>query len=202
MRRFILALAVSAFSPPAWAAPVPDLIPTHDVTGNYIVTGQAGAKIMTVEYSKSANVLRISPHDGPGYILYDFTARDAKMVLPQMQRYMDQPRMASQAQALTGGATGHDVSFTKGSTETIAGHSCTDYTATDKTRGTSSTICVTPDGVLLKITSAHGNAVAQTISYAAVPVADVQVPPGYTQFTMPKIPAGMSGLPAPSGAGP
>jgi hypothetical protein len=172
---------------------MPSLIPAHDVSGSYLVSGQDGPKTITVEYSKSANVLRLTPQDGAGYLLYDFAAKDAKMVLPQMQRYMDQPAVASRAQALQSGGNGDDVSIAKGAAETIAGHACTDYTATDKTKGTSSTLCVTDDSVLLKLTSGDGSSVmAQSVSYKSVPAADVTVPPGFTQFIMPQMPAGMA----------
>jgi hypothetical protein len=196
MRCLVPALAATVLAGPAFAGSMPSLIPTHDVSGTYLVTGQDGARTVSVEYSKSANVLRINMQNGGGYILYDFTAKDGKMVMPQMQRYMDSPEMAHRAEAIQDKADSHDVSVVKGGTETIAGHECTDYTATDKTKGTSSTMCVTDDGVLLKIASDNGGGVAQTISYATVPAADVQVPAGYTPFVMPQMPAGMSGMAA------
>lgn len=199
MRRLIPTLAAAflatpLFAVPALASSMPNLIPAHDVSGTYLVTGKEGAKTVTVEYSKSANVLRINPQSGAGYILYDFTAKDAKMVMPQMQRYMDRPEMASQAASIQGKGNGDDVTVAKGGTESIAGHECTDYTATDHTRGTSSTICVTDDGVLLKLASTGSSVVAQSVSYGAVPAADVQVPPGYTAFVMPQMPAGMGNM--------
>lgn len=195
MRSLVPALAVTLLAAPAFAGSLPNLVPAHDVSGTYLVTGQNSSKTVTVEYSKSADVLRINPPNGAGYILYNFAAKDAKMVMPQMQRYMDRPEVASRVAALQGKENGDDVSIVKSGTETIAGHACTDYTATNKTKGTSSTICVTDDGVLLKIASDKGSAVAQSISYGAVPAADVQVPPGYTQFVMPQLPAGMGGMP-------
>ena len=201
MRSFRTALAVTflavpVLTGPAFADSMPSLIPAHDVSGTYLVSGQNGAKTVTVEYSKSANVLRINMQNSGSYILYDFTAKDGKMVMPQMQRYMDSPEMASRAAAIQNKANSGDVSVVKGGTETIAGHQCTDYTATDKTKGTSSTLCVTDDGVLLKIAAGNGGGVAQTISYATVPETDVQVPAGYTQFVMPQLPPGMSGMAA------
>jgi Domain of unknown function (DUF4412) len=190
-------IAVPAFmfiAVPAWADQMPNVIPTHDVTGTYLFTGQNGPQTVTVEYSKSANTLRLNPPQGGGYVLYDFGTKDAKMVMPQMQRYMDAPNMSKRAQAWQGGANGDDVTITTGGTETIAGHECTDYTATDHTKGKSSTLCVTDDGVILKLASEKDTAVAQSISYDTVPDADVQVPPGYTQFVMPQLPPGMGNM--------
>lgn len=187
MRRLIPALAATLLAAPALADQMPNLIPAHDVTGTYLVTAQNGPKNVTVEYSKSANVLRLNPQGGAGYLLYDFGAHDAKMVMPDMQKYMDQPNLAKRAQALQG-ANGDNITIAKNGTETIAGHECTDYTATDKTKGTSSTLCVTEDGVLLKLASPDSSVVAQTISYDAVPEADVTLPAGYTALAIPQIP--------------
>ncbi len=195
MRCLILGLAATLLATPVWADAMPNMIPAHDVSGTYLITGKNEPQTLTVEYSKSAGILRVNPAaQGGGYILYDFAAKDAKMVMPQMQRYMDESAMANAvaAHAQGGGGNGDAVSITKSGTETIAGHECTDYLATDSTKGTSSTICVTADGVILSLLSSDGNKiVAQTLSYAPVPAADVQLPPGYTKFEMPQMPAGM-----------
>ena len=162
MRFVISALAATLLALPAVADQMPSLIPAHDVSGTYLFTTNNGPKTMTVEYSKAVNVLRLNPQGGTGYILYDFTAKDAKMVMPQMQRYMDEPQIAGRAASIQGSGNGDDVSVAKGGSETIAGHDCTDYTATDHTKGTNSTLCVTDDGVLLKMSSSEGDsAVAQ-----------------------------------------
>jgi len=203
MRTLAAILAATLLATPVFADPMPNLIPAHDISGTYLVSGKAGPKTITIEYSKAAGVLRLTPPGGAGYLLYDFTAKDAKMVMPQMQRYMDQPSVADQAKQLQGASNGNNVSVAKTGTETIAGKTCTDYTATNKTKSTSSTLCVTDDGVLLKITSDNGSAVAQSISYNAVPESDVQVPANYEQFVMPQMPPGMvmpPGMAMPSGA--
>ena len=191
MRCLIPAFAATLLAAPVLADSMPNLIPAHDVSGTYLVTGRNGPRTVTVEYSKQAHALRLTPQGDAGYILYDFAAHDARMVLPRLQRYLDQPQLASRAQALQTRSSHDDVSIATSGTETIAGHGCTDYTATDHTRGTTSTLCVTADGVLLKLSAADGSAVAQTLSYDAVPPADVQLPPGYTQLVMPQMPMGM-----------
>jgi hypothetical protein len=196
MRCLMPALAVTLMAAPALADSMPNIIPAHDVSGTYLIINKPGPQTLTVEYSKSANILRVNTPQGGGYILYDFGSKDAKMVMPQMQRYIDETQMASQFAPTphTGGTDGGNVSITTGGTETIAGHDCTDYTATDATKGTTSTMCVTDDGVILSLLSSNGDKiVAQTISYGTVPDADVQLPPGYTKFAMPQMPA-MSGM--------
>ena len=197
MRCLILGLAATLLAAPVLADRFPNMVPTHDVSGTYLITGKSSPQTLTVEYSKSANILRVNPPAQGGYILYDFATKDAKMVLPQMQRYMDESQVANAvaSQAQGGGGNGDAVSITTSGTETIAGHECTDYLATDSTKGTSSTICITADGVILSMLSSDGNKiVAQTISYDAVPAADVQVPPSFTLFAMPQLPAGMGGM--------
>jgi hypothetical protein len=188
----------------------PSIVPQHDVSGTYLVTSPTkGPQTFSVEYSKAANSARFNPPGGEGYMLYDFTAHDGKMVMPQMQRYMDMPSMAAREEELGGGAGGgttggtHDnVTVTEIGTKTIAGHDCTNYKATDTTKGTWSTLCVTSDGVLLELISDKGDTVeAQSVSYDPVPEADLQVPAGYTEFVMPQMP-GMSGMGGmPPGAG-
>jgi hypothetical protein len=199
MRCLIPALAATLLAAPALADSMPNMIPAHDVSGTYLIINKPGPQTLTVEYSKSANVLRVNTPQGGGYILYDFGSKDAKMVMPQMQRYIDETQMASQyaPAAHTGGTDGgagssSNVSIAKGGIETIAGHDCTDYTATDTAKGTTSTMCVTDDGIILSLLSSNGDKiVAQSISYAAVPDADVQLPSGYTKFAIPQ----MSGMP-------
>jgi hypothetical protein len=196
MRCLIPALAATLLAAPALADPMPNMIPAHDVSGTYLIMNKPGPQTLTVQYSKSANILRVNTPQGGGYILYDFGTKDAKMVMPQMQRYMDETQMASQVAppVPAGGAANNNISITKGGTEAIAGHDCTDYTATDSTKGTTSTMCVTDDGIILSLLSSNGDKiVAQTISYAPVPDADVQLPAGYTEFTMPQMP-GMGGM--------
>jgi len=188
MRCLTPALAATLLAAPALADSMPNMIPAHDVSGTYLIINKPGPQTLTVEYSKSANVLRVNTPQGGGYILYDFGSKDAKMVMPQMQRYIDETQMASQyaPAAHTGGTDGgagssSNISIAKGGIETIAGHDCTDYT-----------MCVTDDGIILSLLSSNGDKiVAQSISYAAVPDADVQLPPGYTKFAIPQ----MSGMP-------
>jgi hypothetical protein len=65
-------------------------------------------------------------------------------------------------------------------------------------------MCVTDDGVILSLLSSNGDKiVAQTVSYGAVPDADVQLPPGYTKFAMPQMPGmapgAMGGMQMPGG---
>ena len=180
---------------PALADPITNMVPTHDLTGTYQMNTNHGPQTMAVEYSAALRGLRITPQGGQAYILYDFTTHDAKMVMPQMQKYMDQPKLSAQANAVQGDRNGPpaNVVITTGGSATIAGHDCTNTKFTNTKTGESSTLCVTDDGVILQITSSNGHQItAQSISYAPVPEADVQLPAGYTQFVIPQMPAGMA----------
>jgi hypothetical protein len=184
----------------ALADPLPDLTPARDFSGNYQMTSSNGAKNFAVEYNAAARTVRVTPPDGPGYFLYDFNARDAKMVMPQLQKYMDQPALSARAQALepqdTGGSAAGSpskVEVTSTGALTIAGYQCQNTKITDTSNGHWSQLCVTSDGVLLQVLSSDGNQItAQSISYAAVPLADVTVPGGYTPLVIPSMPPGMS----------
>jgi len=199
MRRTALLATVPLLlaAAPALAQTAPNIQPSRDVSGTYLITTAHGPQTVTVEYSKAANVVRVTPQDqgaGQSYILYDFGSREATMVMPQMQRYMVQPDLGARAAAVQGGG-GDDVTTAQDGTKTVAGYECNIYKVTDTTRGTSSTLCTTDDGVILEMTSSDGTtAEAQSISYGDVPAADVQLPPGYTAFAMPQMPGGMSGM--------
>lgn len=183
------------------ADPLPNMVPSHDVTGTYLVDSANGQQTMNVEYSAELQVIRVTPPSGQGYILYDFGAHDAKMVMPQMQKYMDQPSLAAKVQAMQSGGGGASEPGTSSAppqvttlgTKTIAGYSCMITQITDRSTGHWSKLCVTSDGVTLEVTASDGDhMVAQNVSYATVPVAEVQVPAGYTEFVMPAMPGGMS----------
>jgi hypothetical protein len=200
----LLATALLCTAGAALADPLPNFIPTHDLTGTYLMTSPNGdgPKHLAVEYSAALRTARITPDEGGGYILYDFGAHDAKMVMPPMQRYMDMPQLAAQANLVQG--AGGNPAPTDASppshpqiddlgTKTIAGHDCRVVKVTDQTDGHWSKICSTPDGVILEVTTDEGDEfIAQTVSYAAVPPADLQIPPGFTAFAMPTLPNGMT----------
>ncbi len=205
MRQFCLVSTLAlCLATPALADPIPGMVPTHDLTGTYLMNTSQGPRTMAVEYSAALRALRVTPQGGQGYILYDFTTHDAKMVMPQMQKYMDQPKLSAQARAVQGDRNGppNNVIITTGDSTTIAGYGCTNTKFTNTKTGESSTLCITPDGVILQITSPNGHQItAQSISYSPVSQADVQLPAGYTQFVMPQMPPGMSlpgGMPMPN----
>ena len=194
-------LALSLAASGALAGPFPNLTPARDFSGNYQMTSNDGAKDFAVEYSAAARAARITPPQGPGYFLYDFTLRDAKMVIPQMQKYMDQPALSAQAQALQQQGAGapapagtpSQMQVTSMGNQTIAGYACQNTKITDTSNGHWTQLCATSDGVLLQLLSSSGERItAQSISYAAVPVEDVTVPDGYTQLAVPVFPPGMS----------
>ncbi|WP_298263807.1 hypothetical protein [Acidocella sp.] len=194
MRRLATALAATLLAMPALADPLPSLVPSHDVSGIYLFTNARGPQTIAVEYSKSANVLRLTPQSGAtaalyagdAYILYDFNADDAKIILPQLQHYLEQPALVTEMQAVEGDISNGNGEVTAGATETIAGQDCTDYISTSAA-SQGAMLCVTPDGLLLKFTAANGDsAVAQSLSYDEVPLDDVELPPGDTLLPTPQ----------------
>jgi hypothetical protein len=195
----------------ALADPLPNITPDHDFSGTYVMTKPDGsAKTVAVEYGAGRHTARIAVQDNPGYILYDFGTRDAKLVMPQIQKYMDMPALAAQARLVQSGGGPADngqpntppLVQTLG-TETIAGHDCRDTKITDTTNGHWSEVCSTAGGIILQVKSDEGDTVvAQTISESTVPDEDLDVPPGYTLFVMPGLPGGMvlpGGMQMPSG---
>jgi hypothetical protein len=188
-----------------WADELPNFTPAHDFSGNYLMSGNGEPKTLAVEYGAGPRIARITPEGNGGYILYDFAAHDAKMVIPPMRQYMDMPELAEQANLLQG-AHGNPMPDETGAParpeiqdlgpETIAGRICEMTKVTDANDGKWSEICTTHDGVILEIKTSQGDdIVAQAISYGAVPVADLQVPAGYSGFGMPGMAGGGMSLP-------
>jgi hypothetical protein len=199
----LLSTALLITAGAALADPLPNFVPAHDLTGTYVMTSPKGdgPKQLAVEYSAALRIARITPDQGDGYILYDFGAHDAKMVMPPMQRYMDMPQLAAQANLIQG-AGGNPPPAASGpptmprieylGTKTIIGHDCRVTKVTDPNDGHWSQICGTPDGVILEVTTDESDEIiAKAISYAPIAPADVQIPPGYTAFAMPTLPNGM-----------
>jgi hypothetical protein len=185
--RLTTTLAAAILAAPAMAASLPNMQPAHDVSGSYLITTEKGPRSITIEYGRSANILRVNlPGPRGAYILYDFTAKDAKMVMPQMQRYMDASRMAAGVAARTRVSSAESANITQTGTETIAGHTCQDYQIANPAKATITTICVTDDGVILSLLAPNGDKIlAQSVSYSPVNPTDLQLPPGYTQFQRP-----------------
>ena len=184
MRCLVPAFAAACLALPAWADQLPSLSPTHDVSGIYQLTNSNGTQFIAVEYSKGANMLRLAPQNGGNYVLYDFNINDAKTVLPSLQHYYEQTDIVSKVQKIESDINAATANVTAGATETVAGDSCTDYTAAGTANG--SVICITSDGIILKFIGANGSSfVAQSLSSNPVPDADMQLPAGYTELTAP-----------------
>jgi hypothetical protein len=213
MRRLTILLAGLA-APAALAQPFPNIVPAHDLTGTYQMTSPNNApQNVTVEYSAAARSLRMTMPGGEGamgYVLFDFGTHDAKMVMPQMQKYMDMAQLSAMAKSIdpgmsspapTPGAPPPDhYTVTKAGTEEIAGYECTVTEIADTTQNKWSKLCVTEDHVILGVDTSDGeHLAAQSISYAPVPEGDVEVPDGYTEMVMPGMPGGMGMPGAPPG---
>jgi hypothetical protein len=190
---------------PALADQLPNFMPSRDFSGTYLMTGNGDAKTLAVEYGAGPRIARITPEGNGGYIIFDIAAHDAKMVIPPMHQYMDLPELAEQANLLQG-AHGNPMPDETGAparpqiqdmgTQTVAGQTCRMTKVTNANDGKWSEICTTGDGVILEIVTSQGNhIVAQEISYAHVPMADLQVPPGYSGFGMPGMAGGGMSLP-------
>jgi hypothetical protein len=204
MRLLVPALAATLTALPALAAQPPSIVPTRDFSGTYQVTSPSNPtpQIFSVEYSAALQSVRFDNPDKQGYVIYDAATKDAKLVMPQMQRYMDQPMVTGRMQEMQngGGTDGDNISVSADGTRVVAGQSCANTKITDNTKGTWSEICTTSDNVLLAVDSSDGShVVAQNISYTPVPAADLTVPAGYTQFVIPQMPAGMQGMGGMSG---
>lgn len=191
MRRVLACLAAACLAVPAAADPLPSLVPSHDVSGTFLFTTPQGTQTFAIAYSRDQNAMRLTPqagataelYSGDAYILYDFNANDAKIVMPQLQRYFEQPALVAVMQRVQNDVASAAGNVTAGATETIAGYPCTDYTSGT---GNGALLCVTADGVVLKLAATNGDsAVAEAMSYDGISADEVELPAGYAEMAPP-----------------
>jgi hypothetical protein len=186
----LLAALVSA-SPQGWAQSTdrPLALPTRDVTVTYVVTGSdrlEGAQKLQVTYADGGQRTRVdyfrwpeakSPFDA---VIFDRPANHILAVMLERHDYvereigkLDNPGMFIKP----------DMRLTRQGQAVVAGLPCTDWTVRLPDKDTDAgTICVTDDGVTLRMTGgkpSEASLTATLVTYAT-PAAGVFEPPaGY-----------------------
>jgi hypothetical protein len=167
LRARIAPLALLALMAAAPTAPV--MRPTRDVKIVYAIQPpNAAAPIPQFQYwNVGQQKLRIDLPTNGAVTLIDLRTNQVQLLRVDTHTITALP---SAPPTNSAPATNHDL--TKGATQTIAGLSCTEWTAKD-----GATVCFTADGVLLRA-MAHGTILSQAISvdYAPQPTA-LFIPP-------------------------
>lgn len=180
--RLLLAAALALPSAAAIAQQRPQTMPTRDVDVTYQMTvkgpdGAVKALTQRTRWDTKEQTLRVDP-PAPGiYTVMDYRQHKLLAVRDFDHTMMIMPTRAdSYAPGLSASA-----SFQRVGTDAVAGLPCTDWLTKDS-MGHEVTVCLTDDGVLLRV-KAGGAVVVQAtqVTYAPADPALFAAPAGYRQ---------------------
>ncbi len=118
--------------------------------------------------------LRVDPPTAGLYMLIDLKARQITMVREADRKLLVLPQGAASLPGET-----RDGAFTRRGTDTVAGIGCTEWDTQDSA-GQPTTVCISPDGVLLRARSGPRLIVeAVRVTYAPQAAAVFAAPVGY-----------------------
>lgn len=189
MRAAVPALAAALIvQAPAWAEGPPATRPTRDVDVTYrlLPPAQPEAQATPIEermrWSVASGLLRVDPPTPGLHMVVDYGARRVSMV-------QDRERQVFTVDGTGAGLPGEGGgSYVRRDDARVAGIDCTDWTTTDST-GHPATLCLTPDGVMLRAVA--GDLVllqATAVSYAPQDAALFAVPADYARVQPPAAP--------------
>ncbi len=181
MMRSGSALVAIGFAWATQAVGAPALFPQRDVSVTY-QTEQGGRVLeQQLRWSSKARRLRIDPPAAGMFVLVDYAAHRMQIVRERDRSFTEMDAPAS----LPGLGAPSAGRYTQGADDRIAGLPCTEWTvATD---GEPAGICVTPDGVLLRVRMGTRTvATASVVSYAPQDVTLFRVPDGYARAVPPR----------------
>ncbi len=172
------ALLMLGAGPTALAAPArPRTEPARDVTVTYQAHQGKNLVLQQSWWLVRRKLQRINLATSPAYIVEDGIAHTATVVDTKAHtamHYQTHPNTALQ-----------EAGFTRLGTETIAGHTCTDWRVTPKNadQGPPQTMCYTKDGVLLHtIRTGQNVLIATAVKYGPVSASEFAIPKGYTRL--------------------
>jgi hypothetical protein len=127
------------------AGEAPPLIPTRDVDVTYDLPGAAGAVLHErLRWDTAGHRLRVDPPGSGVYMITDYMAHRMSIV-------RDASRSIVEAVAPAAGLPGTSLApYQQDGSDRVAGVSCTEW-ATIDTEQHPVAVCVTPDGVLLRV---------------------------------------------------
>ena len=123
--------------------------------------------------------LRIDPPGEGVFMIVDYAARRMQMVEIGPREVVDMPPPPG-----LGATAAPDARFERLGESTVAVTSCTEWRTTDM-QGSATTVCLTPDGVLLRASSGGRVMIEATrVSYAPQDTALFLVPDGYRHVAL------------------
>ncbi|MGH7105614.1 MAG: hypothetical protein ACREFT_03820 [Acetobacteraceae bacterium] len=194
------AVALGATS--ANAADQPPLTPTRDVAVTYQAKDPQGAvKVVHMNFDAAGRRLHIDVVGLPGFQVIDRKAHVLISVLYSERMYLERPLPPQVGNLMDRSPNMH---MTRGTTATVAGHSCTDWSVPTGPNSPDLVACITADGVVLKAAPAGGanggapNLEATEIVYGPQPESLFVPPAGFKRIepgTMPGAPGAAPGAP-------
>ncbi len=173
----------------------PLLVPTRDVDVVYRMAAPPGAAAQPgptqrLRWRVAERRLRVDPPGEGVFMIVDYAARRMQMVQIGPREVIDMPTPPGLGDAAPSGAR-----FERLGEATVAVTSCTEWRTTDM-QGSATTVCLTRDGVLLRV-AAQGRVMIEATRVRYEPQDGVlfQVPGGYRHVAAP------GGAPAPQGGG-
>ena len=187
-RQMMIALAALAIaSVPAAGQEHPLILPTRDVTVDYLTTGGPGGgnepRTMRIFVAANGTKMRVETAAMPGSLIIDRIRNQMLMVMQQQHVYLEMPMDPSKADIFLL----HDAGgFTRQGSEKLAGLACTVWTVHG---GGGDSGCVTADGVLLRgqstVNGQHFTLVATAVKYGKLPADTFQPPADFQKMNMP-----------------
>ena len=173
-----VALWVSADGP---ASNRPNLLPTRDVDLSYRVTGSSDKPVtQRVRWLAADHLQRI---DGPGgvVILADRTTTYITILNQKNRSYV---KIEEPAEGLF--RIDPSISLTRGSSGSVLALSCTEWTWNNTATNKARTVCLTDDGVVLRMTEDDNVLLeALSIAYRHVDPATFRIPSNYEPTLIP-----------------
>lgn len=177
MRRWAVLALVAAM--PAWAQDRPPAAPTRDVDVDYRATAGGRAIEQRYRFARSVEKARIDTPSPGLYVIVDRTSRHMDMVSEGDRSVLELPY--DPAHAMAGIPPGR--AFERLGADIIAGVACTEWRTADKS-DRPLTVCMTEDGVLLRVRAGANVLVQATrIAYGPIDPAVFAIPTGFERRT-------------------
>lgn len=185
MRNLLYLPAILLASFPVWADEAPLVRPSRDVVVQYRVIAKMRTALrppaapIRIHFARQGTLLRVEIGDARTWLIADRVKGTMTNVSPSDQAYNEVPYDAATFEVFEA----KETTFRKTGTDTVADTPCVTYQAV--TKGVSSDICLTEDGVLLrsKSASAREDYEAVSVSYAPRPAWLFEIPKGYHKVT-------------------
>ena len=187
MRRLVGVIVAMGVAAAAFAQDAPPVRPVRDVVVEYrpIGMGENGGGAITMHFANKGGRIRIDSPDG-GFVAFDSATDRTLIVIAPNRSYMDVATDPAQRPPFFAPHGG----LVKSGTATVAGARCSIYDA--RINGQDGQLCLTDDGVLLRVESGGRRMEAVRVSFDAQPASLFEPPAGFRKTEPPRPRRGMT----------